>query len=958
MKKIYATLVMTAAAVFAASAAPVIYGYQTWQYGNDHSVTGPVKIDPATDPIGLTLIADQSGQGNCYSGFYYNYKWYVQVTLPGTQSTIESFSTIDMETGERTPISISSTKCVDLTYDYTTDKVYGIYKGNASLATLDIKTGAVKVVGEFKDIVEEKYNMIALACDLSGQLYAVCTNDKFYKVNKANGKVTYVGDLGVDAAYDQTMAFDYSTGVLYWFNNGRYALYTINPKTGKATGINNLFYNGEYDSLGAMMIPYINVAAGAPDRVTGRSATVSGTSVKLAWTLPTTDAQGNTLASLSGVKVLRDGVQVASLDATAKEYTDNNVAEGAHDYSIVPFNAAGDGGVDTDPLHVVVGADVPAAVASFDVTSGDNKAVLAWTAPTKGLNGGAFDPAELTGYVIKRRAYGSSAQTEIKVSDPRQTSYEDAPGYGRYIYSIAAVNAKGEGAYTEAPTVLVKPADWIVMGQGGTVAVVEDGKTYKFYDNGGEGNYTNDANDLLTIKPANPNSHVRVQFTEFEIDTFGDVLTIYNGPDEAAPKIGEFNSEGGVPSALKDLEASNESGALTFHFTSDIMDRRLGWVATVTTVVPKDNDLVATAIRGNHYPAVNKPAEYTVTVANKGRNAASGFKVQIRDAEGNVLSTVDGTELARNASAGYKLQCTFTESKSYNVYGYVLFDADDDVSNNSTAAMALTVVPEGSQLVSIAAENSEELFVVPASFMALESVSETIYPATSLGDNAGKKIAMISFPYSTIESEYSNVPMRVWLGETDDIVLEEVIPASKLTKVFEGTVDVTTGDEAMVFALQNEYKYNGKNLVVMVYKCGEETNLDGVGFKGTYGVTESPLNTRFDNNDYIDDEESSLDPEKKEQTFGYAATSLDPDINVLFIPDAGVSDVTVDGSATVKAVDGAIVVTGNAGQALAVYGADGKAVYASASVTDATVAVLPGVYVVRAGATTAKVIVK
>lgn len=162
----------------------------------------------------------------------------------------------------------------------------------------------------------------------------------------------------------------------------------------------------------------------------------------------------------------------------------------------------------------------------------------------------------------------------------------------------------------------------------------------------------------------------------------------------------------------------------------------------------------------------------------------------------------------------------------------------------------------------------------------------------------------------------------------------------------------------MAFALQNEYKYNGKNLVVMIYKTGKETNLDGVAFKGTYGKPESPLNTRFDNNDEVDDEEYTLDPEKTDETFGYAASSIVPDINVLFIPGAGVNDISVDGSASIKAADGAIIVSGNAGQALAVYAADGKAVYVGASVTDASVSVVPGVYIVRAGATTAKVIVK
>ncbi len=959
MKKFYTTLAMAAIAVLGASAAPVIYGYQTWQYGNDHSVTGPIKMDPSTDPIGVTLIADQTGKGSCYCGFYYNYKWYVQVTLPGTQSTIESFSTLDMETGERTPISLTSTKCIDLTYDYTTDKVYGIYKGNGSLATLDIKTGAVKVVGAFKDLLGNELSMIALACDLQGQLYAVCTDDNFYKISKTDGKATLVGALGANASYDQTMAFDYSTGVLYWYNNGRYGLYTIDTATGKAKGINNVYYNGEYNSVNAMMIPYINVAKGAPDRVTDRKATVSGASVKLTWALPVKDAQGNALASLGGIKVLRDGTQVASLDATATEYTDNNVADGGHDYSLVPFNAAGDGGVDTDPLHVVVGADVPAAVASFNVTSGDNKAVLTWTAPTKGLNGGAFDPAELTGYVIKRRAYGSSKQTEIKVSDSKQTSYEDEPGYGRYIYSIAAVNAKGEGAYTEAPTVLVKPADWIVMGQDDAVAVVEDGKTYKFYDNGGEGYYTNDANDLLTIKPANPNSYIRVQFTDFEIDSFGDYLIIYNGLDEAAPKIGEFNSEGGVPSALKDLEATNDSGALTFRFTSDVMDRRIGWVATVTAVETKANDLAAVSLKGEQYPIMNKAVEYTVKVANKGRNTASNYKVQLRDGEGTVLATADGTELARNASAEVKLQYTFAEAKAVSVNAYVLYDADEDVSNNTTASLALTVVPAGSQMVSIAAESPEGVYVAPATFMANQSIFQSIYYATDLGLNAGKKITMISFPYNAVETGYSNVPMRVWLVETDKANLEDgIVAVGELTKVFDGTVNVNEGDEAMVFALQNEYEYNGKNLVVMVYKTGSGTNLDGVSFRGTYGVTESPLNTRFDNNDEVDDPEYTLDPEKTDAVFGYAATSIDPDLNVLFIPGAGVNDIIADTDASISVVDGAIVVSGNAGQSLSIYSVDGKAVYTGVSVADATVAVAPGVYVVRAGTATAKVIVK
>jgi len=59
MKKFYATLAMALATVIGASAAPVIYAYQTWQHGNDNSVTGPIKFDPETDPINVTQRTSQ-----------------------------------------------------------------------------------------------------------------------------------------------------------------------------------------------------------------------------------------------------------------------------------------------------------------------------------------------------------------------------------------------------------------------------------------------------------------------------------------------------------------------------------------------------------------------------------------------------------------------------------------------------------------------------------------------------------------------------------------------------------------------------------------------------------------------------------------------------------------------------------------------------------------------------------
>lgn len=88
MNKNHLLLALMAAAAVTASADSGLYGYQTWQRGALTAKRGPVKIDP-NNTESLTLLNDQSSKGVCYSGFYYNYKWYAQAVQPGTQSTFE-----------------------------------------------------------------------------------------------------------------------------------------------------------------------------------------------------------------------------------------------------------------------------------------------------------------------------------------------------------------------------------------------------------------------------------------------------------------------------------------------------------------------------------------------------------------------------------------------------------------------------------------------------------------------------------------------------------------------------------------------------------------------------------------------------------------------------------------------------------------------------------------------------
>ena len=462
MKKNYLFLALALAASVAASAQTTIYAYQTWQRGALTPKRGPVKFANNT-PDDIQLISDQSAKGVCYSGFYYNYKWYAQGMVAGTQSTFEGLYTIDLTTGERTLVASKGSKLVDMTYDYSTSKVLGIQNGNEYLSSLDIASGEVTRIAKFATDSGSAPYMIALAADKGGTLYGIATNDTLYTIDKTTAKCAPVGYTGVNAAYDQTMGFDYSTGTLYWVNAADATLYTLDTATGKATSLGALAHNGSSSSLGGLMIPYINVNTGSPDRVTNRKASVDGKNVTLEWTNPSIDAQGNSLASLTSVKIVRDGQVIATVTTSAASigkdasYTDANLADGLHSYSIIPVNTNGEGGVETDALQAYVGNDAPGTVSSFKVEPGDNVAILRWEAPTSGQHGGSFDPSGISGYTISRKAEGSTATTTIEINDPTTTQTTDAPGFGRYTYSIAAINAQGTGTALTAGQTLVNP---------------------------------------------------------------------------------------------------------------------------------------------------------------------------------------------------------------------------------------------------------------------------------------------------------------------------------------------------------------------------------------------------------------------------------------------------------------------------------------------------------------------
>jgi PKD repeat protein len=112
----------------------------------------------------------------------------------------------------------------------------------------------------------------------------------------------------------------------------------------------------------------------------------------------------------------------------------------------------------------------------------------------------------------------------------------------------------------------------------GTVTVCSG----KFYDSGGQAaNYGNGQNLVMTFAPDGPDKRISIEFTEFNVEDDPtcdyDYLRIYDGPGTTYPLLGEYcgtDSPGTV-------NATNESGALTFFFHSDGNVTAQGWEADI-----------------------------------------------------------------------------------------------------------------------------------------------------------------------------------------------------------------------------------------------------------------------------------------------------------------------------------------------------------------------------------------
>jgi hypothetical protein len=175
----------------------------------------------------------------------------------------------------------------DLTYDPENDIVYGIFNigvgDGYKLGTLDMKT--FKITWISREAAPMTGELRTLACNSKGELYGTDKSGNICHVDKTDGKITVIGNMGFKSQQKMMSAtFDYRTDKMYWLgfvNDGKKSadtsgtnntltiaeggrdtgLYEIDVETGKATLIGKTdFVDVEmvYDETGVPVDAKVN----------------------------------------------------------------------------------------------------------------------------------------------------------------------------------------------------------------------------------------------------------------------------------------------------------------------------------------------------------------------------------------------------------------------------------------------------------------------------------------------------------------------------------------------------------------------------------------------------------------------------------------------------------------------------------------------------------------------------
>lgn len=235
------------------------------------------------------------------------------------------------------------------------------------------------------------------------------------------------------------------------------------------------------------------------------------------------------------------------------------------------------------------------------------------------------------------------------------------------------------------------------------------------------------------------------------------------------------------------------------------------------------NDLRATSLLGETLLTKGSAYVLEASIDNLGEENVSDYNVELLDAvSGEKLASVRGVEVQGGGNATVSLSWTPEKEGPVSLAARIFSDSDPNEENNTSYTYHAQVLPDANTAIAINHGDALKAMAFPINFYAVESMTQSIFPANEIGTTSGVLNSLVFTTY--LESDFYGEPFTVFIGETDkaDFADNTIVDPSTLTKVFDGTIYMPAGMNDLVIPFSHTYDWHGGNLVVMCQKLGKE----------------------------------------------------------------------------------------------------------------------------------------
>lgn len=682
-----------------------------------------------------------------------------------------------------------------------------------------------------------------------------------------------VGDINhgfLKINYLQSMEFDHSDHTLWWHgakydNSGTPFMTRLDTETAETD--DPLLTTDGAISLVALCIPYEYCQDKAvPHYVRNLSVTVvseGASEATFSWTNPSMSSDRKELEGLTSIRVYRDDTlyeTITDIQPGAQcTWTDNGQESGMHSYRFVPVNSHGEGL--SRQRNIFVGHDVPNAPSDIRIDTDGNKAEIAWSAPTTGINNGWIDQTTLK-YDVTRLPDNKKVATGIDAT----SCTDDASKYMGYSYVITASTADGKGGAATSqiapfgPPVDVPYLNELLSENDANMFTIIDGNRdgYKFeYDitpceigvrSLWIGSASTTADDWVILPALNFGADKKYKmFVTYAVSNYANKIekfelrqgakntieaqTTILDTWEVETKYGEYEQQ------MVIVPDASKGNFLSIRLASE-PDQ--GWVVIrrveVREYSAKDASLVD--FDGPSVAFTEGVNTYQVTVKNEGNAAMRGAKAQlISYPQGEVLAqaTVGATKVGETNTVNVDWQPS--QAGTVNVTARVVLDGDTYEEDNVTDRYLTVDVREGAPQEWKSVLAMDNVGYGPFYTMLGYNEVETIYLKEEVGLQ-DITITGICYEYKGAdgyEKALTTIPVEIWAATTDRENLSRYVeekgdyygdklPENIFSKCYSGIVDMAGRQEKnnITLMFDEPFYYAGTdNLVIRNINANE-----------------------------------------------------------------------------------------------------------------------------------------